>query len=108
MRRKDEISPGSGNIAGLKHSGTEISCDIAVAADGMSLKVVFTGGTNRKSQTIRIQGKSPVDMFCPSVEGTVVRCFLKSGAEQIYDMSGNLLSAEELKGKWNNKIHFYD
>ncbi len=110
MKRKEPrrgfSAPGPGNMA-VSHKGTELSCDITATKDGKSLQVTFTGGTEQKSRTIQIQGGSPVDTFCPSVEGTVILCFLKSGKEQIYDtLSGSLLSKENLS-KRGGAIHFY-
>lgn len=73
----------------------------------MSLAVTFTDGTDQKSQMIYIQGDSPVDMFCPSVEGTVIICWLKSGKECVYDtLTGSLLTAKDLMAR-RDEIHVY-
>lgn len=104
--KRDLPEPAEGNIAVI-HNGTKISCEITAAEDAMSLEVVFTTGTEQKSQMIQIQGDSPVNMFCPSVEGTVIFCYLESGKEQFYDtLSGALLSEEDLD-KRSGQIHFY-
>ena len=104
--RKDLLNPGANNLA-VSHGGTELSCNIMAAKDAMSLQIVFTGGTEQKFKTIQIQGNSPVSIFCPSVEGTVILCFLQSGEEQIYDaLNGKLLSKKELNER-GDRIHFY-
>ena len=106
IKKRDLSNPGPSNIV-VKHTGSEISCNITAAEDGMSLRVIFTGGTDQKSKTIQIQGDSPVVMFCPSVEGTVILCYLKSSEEQYYDiLSGKQLSTDEIKTR-SAKIHFY-
>lgn len=103
---KDFSDPTVGNLTVI-YSGSELSCEITATEDAMSLKVLFTGGTEQKSRTIQIQGSSPVNMFCPSFEGTVVFCYLESGEEHFYDtLSGALLSQEDLN-KRSGQIHFY-
>lgn len=95
------------SIMAVIHNGSELSCKITTTEDAMSLQVFFTGGTEQESRTIKIRGDSPVNMFCPSVEGTVIFCCLQSGEEQFYDtLSGGLLSQEDLN-KRSGQIHFY-
>lgn len=103
---KNFSEPVVGNLLVI-HKGSELSCEITATEDAMSLEVLFTGGTEQKSRTIQIRGNSPVNVFCPSFEGTVVLCYLESGKEQFYDtLSGTLLSQEDLN-KRSGQIHFY-
>lgn len=96
-----------GNNMVVIHNGTNISCEITTTEDAMSLEVVFTSGAEQKSRTIQIQGDSPVSMFCPSFEGTVIICYLESGQQQIYDILSGALLSEEYLYKQRDQIHFY-
>ena len=97
--------------AGLKvsHAGTVLSCQITTNAD-QTVMHVWLGNeakTENPDVVIPVEGKSPVDTFCPSVEGTVILCILKSGEECIYDTrTGKRLSEKELKDR-SGEIHFY-
>ncbi|MDD5050235.1 MAG: hypothetical protein PHV93_00645 [Candidatus Pacebacteria bacterium] len=92
------------------HKGTVLSCFIKTNTNCNALLVLF--GTKAKKGeppdvVISIEGGSPVDLFCPSVEGTVIWCKLKSGEERFYDTrTGKHLSEKELKER-SAEIHLY-
>lgn len=89
------------------HNGSELSYQVTAAEDAMSLEIIFADGAKK---IIKIEGYSPVSMFCPSIEGTVILCYLESGEEQFYDtLSGSLLSLENMNERsGQGQIHFYN
>ena len=91
------------------HAGTVLSCRVTANADQTAMYVYFGSGakTEKPDVVIPVEGKSLVDVFCPSVEGTVILCILKSREERIYDTrTGKRLSKEELRDR-SGEIHFY-
>lgn len=87
------------------HNGSELSYQVMATEDAMSLEIIFADGAKK---IIKIQGNSPVSMLCPSIEGTVILCYLESNEWQFYDvLSGSLLSPEDLN-KRSGQIHFYN
>lgn len=91
------------------HTGTVLSYRVIANADQTAMHVYFDDGskTEKPDVVILVEGGSQVDIFCPSVEGTVIWCILKTGEERIYDTrTGKRLSKEELKDRLG-EIHFY-
>lgn len=97
----------------LIHAGTTLSCRIMTNASKTALHVFFNTQASKGESPdliISIGNKSPVDMFCPSVEGTVIWCTLESGEERFYDTrTGERLTTEKLKARNKvEKINFYE
>lgn len=93
----------------LIHAGTVLPCRLMANADHTALHVFFDIQTEEgpPDRVIRIKGKSPVDLFCPSIEGTVIWCQLKSREEHFYDTrSGKRLTKKQMKDR-AEEIHFY-
>ena len=69
---------------------------------------VKTKGPWRPSRRIPVRGRSLVDSFFPSVEGTVIWCQLESGEERYYDTcTGKRLRKKELqKLNRTKQLHF--
>lgn len=91
------------------HTGTVLSFRAIVNTDQTVMHVHFDDEvkTEKPDVVILVEGGSQVDIFCPSVEGTVILCILKTGEERIYDTrTGKRLSKEELKDR-SGEIHFY-
>lgn len=96
----------------LIHAGTVLSCRLTANTNKTALHVFFSAQATKgesPDQVIPIKSKSPVDMFCPSVEGTVIWCKLESGKEQYYDTrTGEHLTTEKLKARNKvEQINFY-
>lgn len=91
------------------HAGTVVSYRIAADANALHIffKAQFKEGV--PDRVIRIEGGSPVELFCPSVEGIIIWCALKSGEERFYDTrTGERLTVEKVEaGERAGKIHFY-
>lgn len=85
----------------LTHAGTVLSCRITHNATHTGLLVgydVKTEGPWRPDRKIPVRGKSIVDSFFPSVEGTVIWCQLVSGEERYYDThTGRRMREKELR-----------
>ena len=91
------------------HAGTVLSYRVIVNADQTAMHVHFDdeAKTEKPDVVILVEGGSQVDFFCPSVEGTVILCILKTGEEHIYDTrTGKRLSKEELRDR-SGEIHSY-
>ena len=91
------------------HTGSILSCRVVPNADLTAMHVYFDVKANAEKPdvVIPVEGKSLIDIFCPSVEGTVILCILKSGEERYYDTrTGKLLVKEDLKAR-AGEIHFY-
>ena len=95
----------------LAHVGTILSCRITHNTTHTGLLVgydVKTKGPWRPSRRIPVRGRSLVDSFFPSVEGTVIWCQLESGEERYYDTcTGKRLRKKELqKLNRTKQLHF--
>ncbi|MDD4989206.1 MAG: hypothetical protein PHV42_02170 [Candidatus Pacebacteria bacterium] len=93
----------------VAHAGSVLSCLVTSNVEHTALQVYFGRKTkaDKPDQVITIKGDSPIDMCCPSVEGTVILCILESGEERIYDTrTGKQLSIKELERR-KGEIHFY-
>lgn len=96
----------------LTHNGTVLSCRLTHNANHTGLLVSFDAknkGHWRPNLKIPVRGKSPIDCFCPSVEGTVIWCKLASGEERLYDTrTGKRLTTKEIKARNRaGKMHFH-
>ncbi len=96
----------------LEHTGTVLSCRVQQGDDQKSLLVFLKGKTGdslKPDVTIRVRGRSPINLFCPSVEGTVIWCRLVSGEERFYETrTGKRLTPDELKKMSKaGKLHIY-
>jgi hypothetical protein len=88
----------------LHHSGSLQSFQASGATDYQSICLTFD---DDRQLVIAVDGASPIDMFCPSVEGTVMWVRLRSGEERYYSTeTGQRLTEDEL---WAGRqsIHFY-
>jgi len=97
----------------LIHSGTVLSSCVMVNASSNALHIFFGAQTTKENSpdlVIPIKGKSTIDLFCPSVEGTVIWCKLKSGENRFYDIrTGERLTTQKLKTRSKvEKISFYE
>ncbi|MSU55813.1 MAG: hypothetical protein EXS51_00675 [Candidatus Taylorbacteria bacterium] len=95
----------------LIHGGTELSCRLTHNARHTGLLVLFNmEGGDFKNPDVRIsvQGKSLIDSFFPSDEGTVIWCQLNSGEQRYYETrTGKQLTEKQLqKQKADGKVHF--
>ncbi len=92
----------------LLHSGTKLSCRITHNDSNTGLLVSFDTkitGPFRPDVKIQVRGKSEVDAFCPSIEGTVIWCQLVSGEQLFYDTrTGRRISDKKLQDR---AAHFY-
>lgn len=87
----------------VEHIGTELSLVIREKSRGFRLVVNING--SKEERIIQINGKFPVHMFCPSVQGTVVWCVLKSGEEIFFDsVTGSILNGQDIAER---KPQFY-
>ncbi len=96
----------------LTHIGTVLSCRLTHNDNHTGLLVSFdtkNKGPWRPDFKIPVRGKSPIDCFCPSVEGTVIWCKLASGENRYYDTrTGRRLNEKDLRKKDRaGKVHFY-
>jgi hypothetical protein len=94
----------------VDHSGTELSFRLTAKSD-QELTINFPDG---KEKIIRTVGRSKIDMYCPSIEGTVILVFFKNNTQSLYDVvTGELIDKEFLeKAKQGRrclpKITFYN
>ncbi len=81
----------------IQHAGTELLLVICERKDGYGFTIEVTG---ENKSSIMIEKKSKIDFICPSIEGTVVLCVLKSGEERFYDSrTGNCLSIDDVMAR---------
>lgn len=93
----------------VDHGGTVLTFRATLIDGGRSLKITPGDKMDWKERTIKIDGKFPVEMLCPSVEGTVIVCLLTSGENYLCDtLTGRHLTDEEIKLQTKQgKIHLY-
>ena len=93
----------------VEHAGTVVVFRATLVDGGRSLKITPGDKTGWAGRTIKVSGKFPIEMFCPSVEGTVIICLLTSGRGRFYDtLTGKHLTAGEMKSRvQKGEFHFY-
>lgn len=95
----------------LIHHGTELPLRLTHNTTYTGLLVFFdtkSKGFESPDVRIAVRGKSTVDSFFPSEEGTVIWCRLNSGEERYYETrTGKRLTEKQLqKLSANGKVHF--
>lgn len=109
MKQKRAPRPPLAEQIELVHAGTALSLRLRTSPDCFALNIFFeTKGVTAETPdlVIPIEGDSPAHLCCPSVEGTVIWCQLKSGKHVFFDsMTGLQLATEKLKERQD--VHFY-
>jgi hypothetical protein len=91
----NQLKKGEQAMIEINHTGTELSLAIGEQPDGLGLTVMINGSSEAK--IIKIEGGSKIDLFIPSVQGTIIYCILESGEERFFDsITGSLLSRNEI------------
>lgn len=93
----------------VDHGGTVLTFRAILTDGGRSLKITPGKKMDWEERTIKFGGKFPVEMICPSVEGTVLICLLASGKDYFCDtLTGKRLTVGEIESRIKKgECHFY-
>lgn len=93
----------------VDHGGTVLTFRAILIDGGRSLKITPGNKMDQEERTIKFDGKFPVEMICPSVEGTVLICLLASGKDFFCDtLTGKRLTVREIESRIKKgECHFY-